>query len=40
MKPYSKIISKIGKNRGSLFKGNETSASVNKVTKENKKEMK
>jgi hypothetical protein len=34
MKPYSKIISKIGKNRGSLFKGNETSASVNKVTKD------
>jgi len=26
MKPYSKIVSKIGKNRGSLFKGNETSA--------------
>jgi hypothetical protein len=34
MKPYSKIVSKIGKNRGSLFKGNETSASVNKVTKD------
>jgi hypothetical protein len=34
MKQYSKIISKIGKNRGSLFKGNETSASVNKVTKD------
>ena len=34
MKPYSKIISKIGKNRGSLFKGNETSASVNKITKD------
>jgi hypothetical protein len=34
MKPYSKIVSKIGKNRGSLFKGNETSASVNKITKD------
>jgi len=34
MKPYSKIVSKMSKNRGSLFKGNETSASVNKVTKD------
>jgi hypothetical protein len=34
MKPYFKIVSKMSKNRGSLFKGNETSASVNKVTKD------
>jgi hypothetical protein len=34
MKPYSKIVSKMSKNRGSIIKGNEASASVNKVTKD------
>ena len=39
MKPFVKLASKMVKNRGSIFKNNETTVSVNKISKDSAKLM-